>query len=48
MQIKLETVVVKDKAGNDVTVNKEDAPKYAEYNKPKAKPKAKAKTKAKE
>jgi hypothetical protein len=35
-----ETVTVKDKAGNDVIVNKEDAHLYSEFNKPKSKKKA--------
>ena len=35
------TVKVKDKAGNDVIVNKEDAHLYAEFNQ--SKPKAKKK-----
>ena len=35
-----ETTTVKDKAGNDVLINKCDEHLYAEFNKPKAKKKA--------
>lgn len=38
-----ETMTVKDKAGNDVLINKSDESLYAEWNKPKAKAKPKAK-----
>jgi hypothetical protein len=37
----MKTVIVKDKAGNDVVVNEEDAPNYAEWNKEKPKKPAK-------
>ena len=44
----IETITVKDKAGNDVLINKCDEHLYAEFNKPKkASTKKKAKPKAK-
>ncbi len=42
-----ETTTVKDRAGNDVLIYKDEAHKYAEWNKPKAAPKPKPKPAAK-